>query len=174
MLSGRGPTTDISPFRTFHSWGSSSTLVLSRIAPSFVIRESKATVTSWMSSGKAIGNFRNLYILNGWPFLPSLVWEKKMWRCDSMERRSMTTMVTGSVTRRPTREIMISKNRRIAFVMALISSSQPSVLRRPFSIFCASKKSSSRPISIQVPSWLKTWTGSPAARSVCMRSSKPK
>ncbi|OPY86628.1 MAG: hypothetical protein A4E72_01631 [Syntrophus sp. PtaU1.Bin208] len=33
---------------------------------------------------------------------------------------------------------------------------QSSVFRLPFSIFCASKKSSSRPISIHKPSWLKT------------------
>ena len=63
--SGRGPTRLISPFRTFISWGSSSTFIFLKALPSFVTLSSPSTVMEGPVPDVSGVIERNLYILKG-------------------------------------------------------------------------------------------------------------
>src|SRR5579863_1919165 len=64
--SGRGPTTLMSPFKTLMNCGNSSRLVLRRIDPNIVFRESSALVhTTSLSAFGLTHMVRNLYMPNG-------------------------------------------------------------------------------------------------------------
>ena len=69
-MRGLGPTKLISPFRIFHSWGSSSRLVLRRILPALVIYWPGFSNSPVAQFGVLFFIVWNLYMVKGLPFLP--------------------------------------------------------------------------------------------------------
>ena len=94
--SGRGPTSDISPRRTFQSCGNSSSLLDARTRPIFVRRPSDSIVSGHPRLPQSGLNLRNLYIRNGRPYWPRRSCENRMGLPPSIQTASMTISMSGA------------------------------------------------------------------------------
>jgi len=113
-LSGRGPTTLMSPRKIFHSCGSSSKAVARRMRPTRVTRGSSTVAWMapvWRSASTIIE--RNLKALNTRQPLPTRSWMNNTGPPSSILIASAITAAIGANTNRPAAETAMSNKRLI-------------------------------------------------------------
>src|SRR5919201_1209340 len=104
----------MSPRSTFHSWGSSSILVLRRTRPARVMRGSRAPVMAGPCVAASRRMLRTLYMVNDRPYRPARVAPYSTGRPSSRATAAAAHKPTGHSARSPAPQTSTSKPRLAA------------------------------------------------------------
>ena len=125
LTSGLGPTRLMSPFTTFSSWGSSSSLYLRMKWPMRVMRLSSSPMVMRLSRSESVRIERNLYSPKGLPPSPIRSCTKNPGPLLVSLISSQSTRNSGERTISPIAEKSMSKNR-------IKANCQLSIIHYPF------------------------------------------